>query len=169
MSEQKDFAAIGQRWSGWAKIIGVVISLVALLGFGTFFYDEVWYKKELTYTILPTYDLGDQAFSGLVVENRGQVSLTDVQIILSDLEAPIEVLNMPGAHEPDQVVSGGEGQREVRIVMPRLSKGSSLSIYMLTSAPVTLEEEKTIFVSSRETVGRNSAQQKTGPGWDNAW
>lgn len=159
MSQQRDFAAIGQRWSGWAKIVGTLIALAALLGFGGFFYNEVWQSKMLTYTILPSYDLGDQAFSGLVIENRGRVTLTGVQIVLSNLETPIEALNMPGAHEPVQVTSGGVGYREALIEMPRLSKGTSLSIYMLTSGVVTLEDQRTFLVSSKETIAVPSRRE----------
>jgi len=160
MNEQRDFASIGQRWSGWAKIIGTVVALAALFGFGTFFYNEVWQSKVLTYTILPTYDLGNQLFTGLVIENRGRVTLTNVQIVLSNLDAPMNSdPYMPGPHEPAELVSGGAGQIEGLIEMPRLSKGASLSVYILTSGTAELVEGKSFLVNSEETPAVASSQQ----------
>jgi len=159
MNEQRGLANIGQRWSGWARIIGTAVALAALLGLGTVFYNEVWQSRVLTYTILPTYDLGNQFFTGLVIENRGRVTLTNVQIILSGLDAPMNIdPYMPGPHEPAELVSGGAGQREALIEMPRLSKGGSLSVYILTSGTAELVEGKSFLVNSEETPGVASSQ-----------
>ena len=151
-------AEFGNRWSGWAKIVASVVSILIFLGVGSFIYNEVWQKKSLTYTILPSYDLGEQAFSGLVIENRGRVPLTDVQIILTDLEAPIQALQMPGAHEPANIVDGGEGQNQLSIQLPRLSKKGSLSIYLMTSSAVKVVPGTNFLVVSGETVGESSAE-----------
>ena len=151
-------AEFGNRWSGWAKIVGSVVSILIFLGVGSFIYNEVWQKKSLTYTILPSYDLGEQAFSGLVIENRGRVPLTDVRIILTDLEAPIQALKMPGAHEPANIVDGGEGQNQLSIQLPRLSKGGSLSIYLMTSSAVKVVPGTNFLVVSGETAGESSAE-----------
>jgi hypothetical protein len=86
----KDVASVGERWKGWGTIASAIIAFVVLILGGGFFYNEVWKSKVLTYTVLPTYDLGNQAFIGLVIENRGRVSLTDVDVIMSDLAAPIQ-------------------------------------------------------------------------------
>ena len=154
-------AAFGDRWGGFAKVIGTVVAVLALLGLGSFFYNDVWQKKSLTYTILPSYDLEKQAFSGLVIENRGRVPLTDVQIILTDLEASIQTLRMPGAHEPANIVEGGEGQNQVRIELPRFSKGGSLPIYLVTSSAVTIAPGPNLLVTSAETVGEASVTVDT--------
>lgn len=163
MGEQGDFASKGQKWSGWARIIGTVIALAALLGVGTFFYNEIWQSKVLTYTLLPTYDLGDKFFTGLIVENQGRVPLTGVDIVFSDLGAPMDSdPYMPGPHEPAQLASGGMGHTEALIEMPRLSAGTSLSIYLLTLDPVELAEGETFLISSKETRavdGAESARQ----------
>jgi hypothetical protein len=153
-----EIAEFGNRWSGWAKIIGTVVALLAVLGVGSFFYNEVWQKKSLTYTILPSYDLGEQAFSGLVIENRGRVPLTDVQIIITDLDAPIQVLRMPGAHEPANIVEGGEGHDKVRIELPRFSKGSSLPVYLVTNSAPRIEPGANFLVTSAEAVGEPSTE-----------
>lgn len=151
-------AAFGDRWGGLAKVLGTVVTILIFLGVGTFIYNEVWQNKSLTYTILPSYDLGEQAFSGLVIENRGRVPLTDVQIILTDLEAPIQAIQMPGAHEPANIVDGGEGQNRVRIELPRFSKEGSLSIYLVTSSVVSVAPRDNFLVTSAETVGEASAK-----------
>ena len=152
------FAEFGNRWSGWAKIIATVVALLALLGLGSFIYNDIWQKKSLTYTILPSYDLGKQAFSGLVIENRGRVPLTDVQIIVTDLEAPIQALQMPGVHEPANIIDGGEGQNQVRIELPRLSKEGSLSIYLMTGSVVSIAPGDNFLVTSAETVAKSSTE-----------
>jgi hypothetical protein len=152
MSEQGDFASKGQKWSGWARIIGTVIGLAALLGVGTFFYNEIWQSKVLTYTLLPTYHLGDKFFTGLIVENQGRVPLTGVDIVLSGLDAPMDFdPYIPSPHEPAQLVSGGAGQKEATIHMPRLSRGHSCPIYILTPNEVQLREGETFLVSSDQT------------------
>jgi hypothetical protein len=55
------------------------------------------------------------------------------------------------------LVSGGDGCRDARIEMPRLSARSSLSVYLLALGEVSLEWEETFFVSSNETVGKDAA------------
>jgi hypothetical protein len=161
MGNEEGLAEIGQRWSGWAKILGTVIALIALLGGGSFLYNEVWQSKVLVYTILPNYDLGGRVFSGLIVENRGRVTLTEVQVILADLDTPIEALNIPGAHEPHEEVRGGIGQEELFIRMPRLSSGKSLPIYMLTANSISFNQDS-LMVSSHETVGKASTDSRLG-------
>ena len=156
MADKPDLAEVGKRWSGLARILGAIIALAILVLGGGFFYNEIWLSKELVFTILPTYDLGEQAFSGLVIENRGRVPLTDVQAILSQLEAPIEAINIPGTHEPATIANGWQGSTEALIELPRMSRGRSISIYIITSGPVTLAENQTVLVSSAETVGVGS-------------
>jgi hypothetical protein len=149
MSEEK-----GRGWEFWLKLVTTLVAVGGLFGLGTLFYEQVWRQKKLTYTVLPTYDLQNQFFTGLVVENRGRVNLTDVQIVISDLEAPMcSDPYMPGAHEPATVVSGGKNQTEALIELPRLSKGASLPVYILTPEEVRLEEGDTFHVSSSETPG----------------
>jgi hypothetical protein len=158
MAENDDPVSMGQRLGGWANVLLAVIGLLTLLGVGPWFYNEVWEKKLLTYTILPTYDLGTQVFTGVVIENRGRVTLTDVKVVFSDLGDPIDNVNMPGAHEPAYIATGGIGQEEMLIEMPRLSKEASLSIYLLTSDEVELAEGTTLYVSSSEVNGKASSE-----------
>ncbi len=162
-NSQRGFASFGERWKGWGTIAGAIIALAGLILGGGFFYNEIWLSKVLSYTVLPTYDVGNQAFTGLVIENRGRVNLTDVEIILADLDAPIQAMNMPGAHEPAQIISGGIGENKATIQMPRLSQGASLSIYMLTGGPIRLQPNNSFFISSKETVGIPSTTQPSNP------
>lgn len=144
---------LGWRWSGWIQIIGILISLATLLGVSGYSYDQIWQRKSLTYAVLPTHDLGQEAFGGIVVENRGRVALTDVQIVLADLASPIGSLNIPGAHEPATVTRGGVGEVDALIEIPRLSRGASVSIYILSPEANRFVEDETLFVSSNEIVG----------------
>lgn len=144
------------------KVGGFVIAVLGFLLGGGFYYNEIWKSKVLTYTVLPKYDLGDQVFSGIVIENRGRVPLTSLEIIFSNLDSEIDTLNIPGPHESLEVASGGEGENELFIRMPRLSSGVSLAIYMLTSENIYLEEGKTFQITSRETVGAPVGQQSSG-------
>jgi hypothetical protein len=143
------------------KVSGFIVALLGFLLGGGFFYNEIWKSKVLTYTALPTYDLGDQVFSGLVIENRGRVPLTELEIIISNLDSDIDKLNIPGPHETLLVASGGEGANELFITMPRLSSGVSVAIYMLTSDNIHLEEGKTFQVTSKETVGEPIGETTT--------
>jgi len=161
MSSENGIAETGQRWAGWARIVGAGIAIIVFLLGSGFFYTEVWNAPVLSYTILPTYDLGSQAFSGVIVENRGRVVLTDVQVIIDDLDAPIEALNIPGPHEPANVEAGGEGERNLRIVAERLSTEASLPIYLLTGGPVELSED-TLLVAANETRGERNIGSNMG-------
>ena len=151
----KDLASIGERWKGWGTIAGAIIAFAAFLLGGGFFYNEIWRSKSLTYTVLPTYDVGNQAFAGLVIENRGRVSLTDVDVILADLAVPIQMMNMPGAHEPAQVVSRGDGaEGETSDKSATFLTGNiPLNLPADASAPIGLQEPKTLLVKSNETGG----------------
>ena len=142
----------------WVAVAGLLVAIVAIVFGGNFFYNEVWRGKRLVYTILPAYDLGDQVFSGVVVENQGNVGLTEIELIISGLEFSITTLNMPGPHETIVIAEGGEGEKNLVVKMPRLSKGTSLAIYMLTEGHVTLEQGKTMQITSKEVTGKLSSE-----------
>jgi hypothetical protein len=139
--------------------VALLAPILTLLLGGGFFYNNFYRQPRLTYTVLPNYDLGDIAFSGLVLENRGRVPLTDIELVVSDLEAPIRQLNLPGPHEEAAVASGGEGHSDLRLEMERLSTGSSLAVYMVTSDSITLAHGETFQVSAAETAGEASATE----------
>lgn len=138
---------------GCASIAAGLIAIATFFGGSTYFYNEIVRSKNLVFTVLPNYDIGPGVFSGVLVNNEGRVTLTEVQIIISDLEHEITALNMPGAHEPANIVEGGIGENKLRIEMPRLSSGASLSIYLVTNGEVSISDDQSLFVSSSETVG----------------
>jgi hypothetical protein len=149
------------KWTKIASIARPIIALIVLVLGGGFFYSEVWHVPDVTYTVLPTYDLEDIAFSGLVVENRGRRTAHNVHIILADLGNSIERLHMPGPHEKADTTWNPETPtNEAAIEMERLSPGSSLPIYLLTSGPVTLAQGETFAISS----DRGNARLSSGPG-----
>jgi hypothetical protein len=153
------------KLSKWAKIASIarpIIALIVLVLGGGFFYSEVWYVPNVTYTVLPTYDLEDIALSGLVVENRGRRTAHNVHIFLADLENNIERLHMPGPHEKADTTWIPENPiNEATIEMERLSPGSSLPIYLLTNGPVTLTEGKTFVISSDRGKARPSSEPES--------
>jgi hypothetical protein len=128
------------------------------LGFGNWVVNNIYLKKELVYSVLPVYDVGSQVFAGVVVENRGRVTLTDVEVVFADLGVTIEAINMPGAHEPADVVAGGVGEEYARISIAVLTAGKSVPIYMLCSGEVELEEQRSLSVTSREVGGAGIAE-----------
>jgi hypothetical protein len=148
----------GRGWQSWLSLITVAISTLALLGAGTVLVDEVWRARELTCAVLPKYDLGNEFLTGLVVENRSRATLTDVRIAISDLEAPmLSDPFVPGSHGLAMLVEGGQGHTGAQVEIAQLSKGESLSVYILTREEVTLEESRTFSVSAKETSGAEAS------------
>ena len=139
----EDVASIGDRWKGWGTIAGahhraccfLLGGSSSIMRFGEASHLRIQYCQPIMSEVRPLL--------GYVIENRGRVPLTDVDVILADLAVPIEMMNMPGAHEPARVVRG-DGEKNVQIRVPRFSSGTSLSIYLLTSAPIVLLEPKTL-------------------------
>ncbi|KAA3645347.1 MAG: hypothetical protein DWQ07_12835 [Chloroflexi bacterium] len=142
------------KWTGLWRLLTLIFVVLAFMGVGNYIYDEIWRRKELTFTILQTFDLGDQFFSGLVVSNSGSVRLSDLRIVISDLGTEIISYNIPGATEPIELISGGPGFDHITLGMPRLSKGNELTIYFLTVDEIILAEPITLSVTSDETAGR---------------
>ena len=126
MSEKKSWSV-----SNTLSVIAMVVSILIAIFGGSWYYNEVFKSKELVYSVLPGYDMGDQYFTGVVVENRGKVTLTDVEVILSDLEAEIMKLNIPGPVQKYDIVKGGENSKELYLAMPKLSQQGSITIYLL--------------------------------------
>lgn len=120
-------AEIGNTWSGWAKILATVFAGLTLLGAGGYVNTEIWQSKRLAYTIMPAEERQGHFSNGLTIENRGRMTLTDVQIIIGGLGVPIEAVQLPEVHQPATVVDGGEGFDHVRIDMPRLSPDHALT------------------------------------------
>lgn len=149
-------AEIGNTWSGWAKILATVFAGLTLLGAGGYINSEIWQSKRLAYTIMPAEERQGHFSNGLTIENRGRITLTDVQIIIGGLGVPIEAVQLPEVHQPATVVDGGEGFDHVRIDMPRLSPDHALTVRLETSDPITLAAERHLIVTAAEAVGKPS-------------
>lgn len=165
MTEEQSSERSGSKLTNYAIIGGLILAIIVFLLGNGFYYNEVYKSKILSYNIFPSYDLGNQFFTGIVIENRGRVLLTDVEVILSDLESDIVKISIPGPHQSINIVEGGEGTKELRTMMPRFSQGTFLHIYIITSEPITLAAEETLFVTSSEVVGRSSEEISNNPFW----
>lgn len=141
----------------WLQIISIVVSIFVFLFGGGYFYNNVINRPILTYTLLPNYDLGNQFFNGVVIENRGRENQTDINIAIGSLDSEITMLHFPGIQEPTNIITGGVGAKSVLINMPRLSSGKALSVYFLTLHPIHIDGAN-ILLSSSETVGQPSGE-----------
>ena len=141
----------------WLQIIPIILSLFTFLLGGGYFYNNFINRPVLAYTVLESYDLGSQFFSGVVIENRGKQNLTDINLTISNLTSEITALNFPGLHEPISITSGGINTNSVTIEMPRLSSGKALSVYVLSAKPLSINEAN-LLVSSSQAVGQESSE-----------
>ncbi len=140
--------------NNWLSIVPIIISLIIFL-FGTGFLLKIFYRPILTYTIIPNYDLGSQYFSGVLIENKGRQNETDINIYFSSQNSEIGSIVFPGLHEDIEIIEGGSGKNFARIVMPRFSSRKSMSIYILSTNPINLDDSN-ILISSNETVAQPS-------------
>jgi hypothetical protein len=140
---------VKKKRTNWVSIVTLVINLLAFFLGGGLWYNKVYQRPVLEYTVLPSYNLGDSYASGLVVTNGGRVPITNVQVILSDLEFQLATQpSMPGLHEPVQVLQGGMGHTGMLAKMPRLSTENSVTVYFSTEGPISLEPQRTVMVTS---------------------
>jgi hypothetical protein len=155
------------QWANVAKIAAAIIALGALVVNAWGFVRESRNAPDLRYTILPTYDVKDMAFSGIVIENRGQVPALNVNVILTDLENVIQLLHVPGpygkkAHidwDPDNPTN------EAMVKMESLPQGLSQPVYLLTDGTITLVEGETFTVYSDRGKARLSSESGSSSTW----
>lgn len=139
------------NWNSW---ISVAIAFAALIFGGGYFYNEVWNAEIISYRILPPYEVAGTVFNGIVVQNDGRQAVTDLLILSADLPTVIDAIDTPGVHEPAMINDGGVGQSFFNITMPRLSSGSSISVFMIAEEDLLLD--KHIIVTSNEVVGKEA-------------
>lgn len=125
-----------------AKIVTAVVGIAILLLGGGWFY-EVWHAPDLVYSVLPTYEVGGQAFSGVVVENRGRATAHNVRISIANLGSTIDSIEVETS-EPFQIEDGGRNKDRVTVFTDRLVSGASVTIYMLTGIPTSTGKEVTV-------------------------
>ena len=134
-------------WADVAKIVAAFVAVVvALVGSG-FVWNELWHIPDLRYTVLPTYEVGGQHFSGLILENRGRAAASGVLLKTSGLDAPIEALEIQ-SDELFAVREGGEGEVDVAVWLDRLTRGASITLYLLTSEDVEVEDSLSIMADN---------------------
>lgn len=138
------------RVGRFTKIAGVIITLIGLLLGSGFFYKEIWHVPKLTCTLLPSYQSGTQASSGLIIENRGRAPCHKIDIIISNLPAIIEEMKIPKFDERYEIVEGGENSNYVIIHLERLTPNSSIRVHLFTSEPIALVESETLSVTSEQ-------------------
>lgn len=145
------------RWANLAKIVAVLVSVITFTLGGGFLWNHVWHVPNLVYTILPSYEVGGQSFSGLVIENRGRDTAHDVLIKIFDLDTEIEALRIE-SDELATIREGGQGTRGVTIWLDRITDGSSVMVYILTKPGVALEGHISITAEEGRAVPISAKQ-----------
>lgn len=132
------------QWANRAKVLApLIVSILGLILGTGFVWNELINIPKLTYSFLPTYEVGGQNFGGLVIENRGRTTAHDVIIKVSDLGVTIDTLRME-TNEIAVLQNGGEGEQNATVLLDRMVSGSTLTIYMLTSQSVSLDNHVTV-------------------------
>ena len=132
-----------RAWIGKIRTSGKTsVALLAFLlssGFAYFVYENFVDVPDVVYAVLPTYELEDQSFSGLVVENTGRATAHEVRISLGDLRTTIEQASVQ-SEESWRQEGGGSGEATFVIWLDRMTRGSSVTIYLLTEgAPLLVD------------------------------
>lgn len=147
------------QWANLAKIITVLVSIVAFLLGSGFFWNHVWSIPNLVYTILPSYGVGGRSFGGFVVENRGRAAAHGVLIKVIDLGANIEALEIK-SDEAVVLQKGGQGAQTIEVWLDRIVPRSSLTIYVLTNQDISLEDH--ISITAEEGRGVPASSEDPG-------
>jgi len=147
-------AWIGRLGNLW-KPIAVILSFVVPGGLGYFVYANFIDVPDVVYAVLPTYELEGQCFSGLVVENVGNDTAHDVRVSLGDLQTIIVQLSVQ-SDESWRQEGGGSGQETLVVWLDRMTRGSSVTLYLLTEEPAELNE---VDVRTEEGPGRVAGGQ----------
>jgi len=150
------------RWIGRIGWIwkGIIAPLVLLLGSGVlyFLYENLVNVPDVTYTVLPSYELEPASQLGLVVvENRGRATAHDVLIRVYAVGSAIDYYRVE-SHELWRLVQGGAGDGYIAIWLDRIASGSSLTMYLNTS-PVG--EVDGVTVTTEEGRGHVAGEQST--------
>ena len=138
------FSKLGP-WMGAAGTFAILV-----LG-GGFVWNEWINIPRLVYTILPTYDMGEMSFSGLIVENRGRTTSHQILVKVRDLEATIETLKIDSPEIVTQQ-EGGQSAKGVTLRLDRMAAGTSLTLYMLTESRASLEGHASITSEEGQAV-----------------
>jgi hypothetical protein len=136
-------------------VAGAAITFLSLLFGGGFIYNHWYNVPDLTYTVLPTYQLEGLSFAGLVVENRGRVTAHDVLINSGDLQTNIQQYSVD-SEELWRQQAGGTTARNLVLRLDRMASGSALTVYLLTDDLAHLER---LGVTAEEGPGHAAADR----------
>ena len=123
------------------KIAKIVMALVAVVTvvFGPGLLQTLYSGiPHVECRVLPIRNIGGQSFSGLVIENWGPAAAHSVVIKARDLGEIIQAIEFT-SEDLLSLAEGGEGTEEFTLTLDRLSRGSSVSVYLVTDRPVLLE------------------------------
>ena len=151
-----------QKSKPWADFFRIAILVAALataicvLAFGVvIFWNEFWNVPRLVYGVLPTYVVKEQHVNGLVVENRGHQTAHKVLIRVTDLEQPIESYTI----KTNEQITAKEGdEHNIAIWLDRIVPGSSVTLYVPTQQPVSLD--KYLSITSEEGLATPASGQQ---------
>jgi uncharacterized oligopeptide transporter (OPT) family protein len=137
-------------------LVGSLVVAVCVLAFGVvIFWNEFWNVPRLVYGVLPTYVVKDQHVNGLVVENRGHETAHKVLIRVTDLDQPIESYTI----KTNEQITAKEGdEHNISVWLDRIVPGSSVTLYVPTAQPVSLD--KNLSITSEEGLAVPASGQQ---------
>jgi hypothetical protein len=133
-----------------ATIVSAVAATAVLVFGGGWVWDQIA-KPKLVYRTLPTYKVGTQNFSGVVVENRGPEAAHGMRVKIADLGATIQELSVESEETPT-TEDGGKGTGRLTLWLDRFLGGSAMTIYMITDQPVLLGSKMSIIAEEGRGV-----------------
>jgi hypothetical protein len=150
----------GEAWIGRMGSIGkgIIALLGLILGSGVvyFLYDNFVNVPDVTYTVLPSYELDAASQLGLVVvENRGRATAHDVLVRVYTLSSAIDYYIVE-SEELWTLAEGGAGDAYMVLWLDRMARGSSLTIFITTSP---LGEVDGVTVTTEEGRGHVAGGQ----------
>lgn len=139
------------------KVVGPVVILVLGLSVPSGFWYYNWYKvPDITYRVLPAYELESTSQLGfVVVENRGRATAHQVLIRVYTLSSAIDYYRVE-SQELWSLVEGGAGDAHLALWLDRMTSGSSLTIFLTTSPMGAVDG---VTVVSEEGPGHAAAAQ----------
>ena len=140
-----------------AAAVGAAIALIVFVFGGGFIYNHWYNVPDLTYTVLPSYQVEGVSFAGLVVENRGRTTAHEVLINLGDLHTNIQQYSVDSQELWTQR-GGGTAEATLLLWLDRMASGSSLTVYLLTDGEARLDD---LGVTAEEGPGHLAADQPT--------
>lgn len=147
LTQNKDYGEL-------AKIITAITSVIVVLLGGGIFY-QFWTRTRLTYEVQPAYVFEAFSCTQVIVWNRGTRPVTNVDITLRDLTAPLMDIHATGEVEIPPVETGGKGERKASLRIPRLVDGGKLVVSIQSSNRQRLTYGETLLVNSDQGAAKS--------------